>query len=542
MKKLFSLFFCFFASGPLWAAAAAGLPDDVYFRAMKDEMKRTLKELHTQGSPKPYYVAYKLQRQQSVSRAASFGKMYPLGEEPYDSLSVFAVFGLGSDKSDQLGFKNENYRYEPSVIRRAPQSYEGIRRALWWVGDSEYRIASDTYLKKQAYKRQKHLDDSLPDVTPAPQAVLIEDVPETVFPEETQIEKLLEKLSAKGKDAPYVENFTARLWLARCTNYYLNSLGGAYRTSRPEGKVIFEARLRNRDGYIQETMEEVSVADWAHLNEEELEKKADAFLARLDEMHRAKKAEAYLGPVLLKPAAAAGFVWKNFVWNMENVKPLLSSREETDYSAGDFRDKKGMRVISNVVDVYDKPNLREYKGEPLAGFMPVDDEGVAAQDLTLTSLGRLRALPLSRRPVKEGHQSNGHARTHLGSYPREALTNVFVEAKNPLTPQALEEEFLAMCRDWELEYCYEVEELDNSIANRAWRVYAEDGRKEPVFGLDLQHLSTRSLRDIAAAGDDARVFDFLRSQSVVVPSLLLEEAEVLATETKPDRKPFVPKP
>ncbi|MBO5012330.1 MAG: hypothetical protein J6C49_07835, partial [Elusimicrobiaceae bacterium] len=112
--------------------------------------------------------------------------------------------------------------------------------------------------------------------------------------------------------------------------------------------------------------------------------------------------------------------------------------------------------------------------------------------------------------------------------------------KTPLSEEALQEEFLAMCRDWELEYCYELETFD-----RAWRVYAEDGRRVPAYGLDLKNISTRSLRDIAAAGGEDAVYytgNSDRPGTVVTPSLLLEEAEILPMDAKPDRAPFVPKP
>ncbi len=115
----------------------------------------------------------------------------------------------------------------------------------------------------------------------------------------------------------------------------------------------------------------------------------------------------------------------------------------------------------------------------------------------------------------------------------------------PLSEESLNDEFLAMCRDWEQEYCYEVESFQGAdMSNRAWRVYAKDGRRVPVYGLNI-NLSPRSLRDVAAAGGEERVSywggDSL-GYTVVTPSLLLEEAEILPSDAKPDREPFVPKP
>ena len=407
--------------------------------------------------------------------------------------------------------------------------------------------ASDAYVQKQAYKRQKALPDTLPDVTPAPQAAVFEDAGEFSLPDMKKWEETVKKLSAKGKDLSWIENFTVSFKIEREETYYLNSLGGAYQIPFTKTDLKLKARFRNQDGYLQEAEDTIQLSGFDAPDEKALEEKTDAFLVDAAQMYNAYKAEAYLGPVLFRPAAAAQFVQQQFVWNVENVKPLLSNRYENDESSGLFRDKKGMRVISNVVDVIDKPLLREYQGKPLV-FMPVDDEGVPSQNLQLTSQGRLRVLPQTRRPLGENHQSNGHARMNFYTYPRESLTNTFVEPKMPLSEKELEEEFLAVCQDWELEYCYQIdvyENINGSLVNRAWRVYAQDGRKVPAFGLDLRNLYSRSLRDIIAAGDDKEVIYFQRAygpSTIVSPSLLLEEIEILPSDVKPDKPPFIDKP
>ena len=101
-----------------------------------------------------------------------------------------------------------------------------------------------------------------------------------------------------------------------------------------------------------------------------------------------------------------------------------------------------------------------------------------------------------------------------------------------------------MCRDWEQEYCYEVESFGSSNkTNRAWRVYTEDGRRVPAYGLDFSNLLSRSLRDIAAVGGEEQVFYGAGDgNTVITPSLLLEEAEILPADAKPDQARFVPKP
>lgn len=541
MRKflVFALCFAVFLPPAVAKQAQPSLPDNVYFRAMQDEMNRTLKELRSPGSPAPYYAAYKLRHALTLSVWASLGQLRLSSFGPEERLSGVTILGVGSDKNDQLGFENNRFSYDPFGSRNISSSYDGIRRDLWNLSNSEYRMSLDSFVKKQAYKRKKELSTTLPDLVPAPQAAVFEEVEKFDLPDTAKWEEIVKKLSAKGKNVSQLDNFEAEFTDNHWEYYYLNSLGGAYQTLFYRVTLTLSARLRNRDGHVQSFYEDIPISDYRTPDEKALEEKTDAFLAEMLERYNAYKAESYLGPVLLRPHAAAQFIENDFVWHMENVKPLLSDLYEQDPYAGSFREKKGMRVLSNVVDIVDKPLLREYKGLPLF-YMPVDDEGVPSQELKLTSLGRLRAFPLSRRPLAEGHESNGHARLSSYSYPRESLTNVFVEPKTPLSEEALQEEFLAMCRDWELEYCYELETFD-----RAWRVYAEDGRRVPAYGLDLKNISTRSLRDIAAAGGEDAVYytgNSDRPGTVVTLSLLLEEAEILPLDAKPDRAPFVPKP
>ena len=545
MRKflVFALCFAVFLPPAFAKQAQPSLPDNVYFRAMQDEMNRTLKELRSPGSPAPYYAAYKLRHALTLSIWASLGQMRLSSFGPEENLSGVTILGVGSDKNDQLGFENNRFSYDPFGSRNMPSSYDGIRRDLWNLSNSEYHMSLDSSVKKQAYKRKKELSTTLPDMVPAPQAAVFEEAEKFDLPDTAKWEEIVKTLSAKGKNVSQLDNFEAEFTDNHWEYYYLNSLGGAYQTLFHQVTLTLSARLRNRDGHVQSFYEYIPISDYRTPDEKALEEKTDAFLAEMLERYNAYKAESYLGPVLLRPHAAAQFIESNFVWQVENVKPLLSDLYEQDPHAGSFREKKGMRVLSNVVDIVDKPLLREYKGLPLF-YMPVDDEGVPSKELKLTSLGRLRAFPLSRRPLAEGHESNGHARLSSYSYPRESLTNVFVEPKTPLSEEALQEEFLAMCRDWDLKYCYELETYGDST-NRAWRVYAEDGRRVPAYGLDLKNISTRSLRDIAAAGGEDAVYytgNADRPGTIVTPSLLLEEAEILPVDAKPDRAPFVPKP
>ena len=83
-----------------------------------------------------------------------------------------------------------------------------------------------------------------------------------------------------------------------------------------------------------------------------------------------------------------------------------------------------------------------------------------------------------------------------------------------------------------------------------YKVYAEDGRMEPVRGLEFDEVSVRTLRDIVALGKDQTAYNILQPTifqdsyypaSIVTPSILVEEMELKGT-TVQEPKPIAANP
>lgn len=535
------------------------LPDNMYFKAMQDEMTRTLKHLKRPGAPRPFYVAYKLEQTLfSPKVSASLGAVYPAG--PADNaLNMYVVLDIGTPQSDSLGYAHDSYRlpyaYMPGTRENLANSYYGIRQALWASTDEAYTYAAELYQQKQAYKRLKNLPQNGPDFVPGKQAHFVQEIPPFVPPDNTQLETWAQELSALGNTKTYIEEFGISLAPQQQNTYYLNSLGGFFQTFRHVIAVKWQANIRNKDGYKKEISRRFWLEKIDDTTPQILRQKTEEILQELDQLYAAKKGETYIGPVLLTPPAAGNFLRMVLVQNLQNIHPLLSSKTSNDPTAGKLRDNVGLRVMSNIVDVYDRPQLSHFNGQILSGYLPVDDEGISADELPLVIGGKLHTLPRTSRPAQKGAKSNGHARLRVLSFPREQLTNVFIAAKYPLQTAQLEQQLLDKCRSLELEYCYILPTFpakkDPSEILYATRVYSKDGRKETVYGLKLNELTPRALRDIMSAGDDPQIAhspvgpyedpDF-PVQSIITPSLLIEEMELVPDDVKPDQKPFVKKP
>ena len=532
----------FLATG--WGMAAT-LPDNMYFRAMKDEMQRNLKQLRLKGHPNPYYISYRLEHGKRLNIAANMGALVPAVYDPRDkgSITATAFVSVGSDKQDGLGF-SDGERSSGLPDNSVWPSYYAIRQGLWQLTDEAYLKAVDLYEKKMAYKQKKNIQDPLPSVMPSTPAQVVQLEEPSVWPDVERLKTEVEQISALGKSLPFVESFDANLYIAQWNIYYLNSRGAFTQHAYWVFRFSIEALFRQTDGKQSNKstvmwLPDVSVSEMARARQY-----AQDFLDRIEQAHGAKSGTAYTGPVLLKPKAAARMLDESVLKDLVNTKPLLLAYTDNDKNAGKLYQKRSVRVSTNLLTIYDRPLTRSFEGIPLARFMPVDDEGVAAQNLTLIANGFVQDFPLTQRPLNKQHRSNGHAALSRIYGPREELTNVFVEPKEQWTDAQMEEKLRDHCRELGLEYGYILHDEDPAGDLGIERIYTADGRKETILNLqwDGNFFTQRDLRSVLAVGGKKELVDNYSDVVRIVPSILLEEAELVPQEHKPHRQPFVHRP
>ena len=539
-----------------WVTTAAPLPDNTYMQAMHDELTRSMAKLRRPGVEKPYFIAYKLEQLTlGAVEQASLGALYP--QETRDSqLDAYVWVDIGNAQKDSMGYAHAAYyapyAYRPRLGGDLPKSYEGVRQALWQLTDRAYTFAAETYQQKQAYERLKQTaqKEKLPDVIPAKQSSYVQAPAPMPMDDTAQVQDWVKAQSALGKPYPFVEQFRVGVLPVQKNTYYLNSRGGFYQTSITAVGVEWVANIRNKDGFKRTYSRTLWLADFGPENQAFAATFTQGFLKDLQAFYPAVKGENYVGPVLLMPEAAGRFIQDKLVANFQNLKGLLADGDETDATLGKFS-HPGQRIMAPGITVWEEPLLQKRGGVPLGGFMPVDDEGVAAQTLKLVEQGRVVEIPRTTRPLEDKKPSNGHARLTRQSMPRERLTNVRVEPENPLAWNELVDRFLGRCKELGLEYGYVLHQWpgpDNQNMPVWEKVYL-DGHSEFVYGLKIDGLTTRALRDILAVGDWPVVSHLempgeegLPAQNVQTPALLLDEMELVTVDSKPDKPPFVKKP
>jgi len=523
---------------------AATLPDNIYFRAMQDEMNRSKKELRLPDDVKPFYIAYRVTVNEQQTFSANLGALTSQVNDdekqnsPQVRAAVYLYAGDAKQNSSGLGERDRSF-----LQSRTVDNYGSLREILWYLTDREYIRAAKRAERKTALKREKNLTAQEPEFSRAPQASFIDDITAFVPYDRAPYNALVKELSEQGKKYPYVEEYEVRLNLGQQQTYFLDSEGDFSQVQQPKNSVIFRAKFRNKDGLSEDIQDRYVLPLDKEQTEPFIRQKATEFLQYVTLMYQAQKGDFYIGPVLLVHDGVTQFLERLLVNNLSNTKPLLMESNLEDPSVGKLAKKTGRRILSTGLDVTDRPSLRMFDGFALAGFRPIDAEGVAAQDLQVVENGKLKEIPTIRSLLPGQKKSNGHARIFNGEYPRAGLSNVFVVPRHALTQKQLEDKLLALCREQELEYGYIVHSWQGRVGlNMAERIYTADGHREPVYGLIAeQENDMRALRDIVAAGDNSEVFsagDF----AIVAPSLLINEIELKPVERDPDRPHLVPMP
>ena len=196
---------------------------EVIFKAMQDEMARTMKDLKTKGMAKPYYAAYKVSAGDSFAVGAFMGEKYVENESKGD-ISISVMLRAGDKKTDSSFFENTVISTAESQL--PSMSYESIRRALWLQTDNAYKQALDQYTKKLAYLKKKQVKQENPDFSAAE---ISSDVPSPEFPpfDKDYLISLAEEMSKQG-DVKSLKKFSVFAAAGQRAVFFLSSEGAKY--------------------------------------------------------------------------------------------------------------------------------------------------------------------------------------------------------------------------------------------------------------------------------------------------------------------------
>lgn len=540
---------------------------DPLLRAALEELSRA-RNLRTLGEA-IYYAEVSVDDASSFSISASLGSAFAPQQARFRPVRVSVR--VGSPQFDNTNSIFSDYfsgtRLDSGSLP-IDNDILALRHAFWLSFDRAYKTASEALGRKAAAVRGVTSADPLPDFWDAPPRIIIEQ-PRFARIDESEWTRRVKALSALFAAYPGITASSVDFEASQGTLYFLNTRGTVVRIPDRIGVFRVRASRQAPDGMLLYDGASVQSLDPARMpSEAELAKAVQDVAANLSNLGSAPVGESYVGPVLFSGAASAQIFAEVLGTHFAaSRRPISDPGRAVPFPISEFDGRIGSRVLPEWIDVVDDPTLQDSGGTPLLGYFPIDLDGVSPSRLTLVEKGILKALLTTRQPIRGMTGPNGRARLPgpFGLKTARA-SNLFIQARQTESEAKLKERLIDLIKTLGKPYGMLVRKMDfpsftpieelRRVSLRAaragssarpvsspvllYRVYP-DGREELVRGLHFRSLSTRSFRDILAAGDRDYLFHYIDNGapmaltgaasyivgcSVSAPSILFEDLEL----------------
>ena len=565
----------------LLAASLLTAGDAQVFQAMNLELSRAMKDLRIETMEKPYFISLRFTDAGEMSAGAAFGKITSERLDPKENHYRFvqAVVRVGAPELDNTNFKGGSFRSDYSDMSAIPltDDVEVLREEFWLAIDGAYKRSLSTFAEKKGYLEKHPQEDYPPDFLPAPAAGNFTGH-EPPMMTSAGMADFVKGLSAGLRRYPFLSEGTADLSVIRLNQYYLDSEGN--RHIRPSALMTLSVGMK---AYTKEWYPLSRSLTWIVSDPGALPPQADILKAvevdalYLQALQTVKPLEEYTGPVLFEGEAAGGFFLNLLGKGLSNPREVLAS-EQAGYfmemlsgKEGFLGKRFGSRILPEGFRVVDRPVQESFQGKALAGFMPVDDEGMKSGEVVLVEKGRLIGLPMTRAAVKKFKEVNGHAVGGLFQAPKASVTNLFIEDARGLDARAFKEKIKALAKEQGKEEILVVRAFEGASQDitamvlrmggggtpslldppaRAYLVNVATGEERPVWGMEFRDVTPDILQKIAASGADAGLYQFSqalrnlggRPVSIIAPDILVEEMSLQKAKLEKLRPPLTPMP
>ncbi len=535
-------------TGLRMAAVAESAPSSVkdpLLRAMSEELNREREQLVLPGMQRPYFIEYRLEDIHSYEIVANYGAL--TGETENHQRVVRVELRIGDYKVDSSSARGTG----SLALAPGDNDPDALREALWTATDEAYKSALRNYSAKQAALKQFQNPPNADDFTPA-KAVVAEEPLKDLQLDRNEWKRRLVQASGLYSKAPEAGGFAATVQYSSASlnamvvnRYTVNTDGSAVRhgfagyqdNSSVGGQAPDGMQLGRSNGTTATTAE--GLETWDSLRNRTLDN-----LASYEALRQAPvvDAEHYHGPVLFSGDAAADVVNRLFMPNIEADRPELGTMART---VGAYQSSYKSPVLPPFLTVVDDPTLHDFNGKGLLGAYSVDDEGEPAVPVTVVNHGKLVNYLVSREPVKDFPESNGHGRATLGGPAHPHAGVLLVKTDQAVTLEQLRAKLLSLAKDQGRDV-YEVETLGGGeMAPRLLYRVSPDGKRTLVRGAIFDELDQRSLRsEIIAAGGEPYVAQQVTPlpQTTITPALLFADIAVKRGSQQQEKLPYYPPP
>ncbi len=534
---------------------ASGAASDIVLITMKKELNRAKNDL-SKSDPAPYFLSYTVYDQDQILIAASYGGI--LSDSSTRRRSADVTMRVGSPELDNThGQSRASGMTSGSLPLNDDPDAEA--RVLWELTDRAYRRAAPAYLNvKTNTAVQAEEEDKSPDFSKdAPQVHSDMKLKDPPF-DRTAWESEVRRLSGAFRNYADVYYSTVVLQVSSSNSRTVTSEGTELAMPSATARLVMEAQTRADDGMDLLRVETFQAPAASGLPpEKELMGKIEKMAADLTALRNAPVAEPYDGPALLSGRAAAVFFHEVLGHRMEG------HRQRDEEEGQTFTKKVGQQVLPAFLSVVDDPTTKELDGVKLAGTYSYDNEGVPAQRVEVIQNGVLKNFLMSRMPIKNFDQSNGHGRNQPGSMPTGRQGNLIVSSNQTVPEAEMRQKLIDEVKKEGKPYGLYFDDIQGgfTLTTRSlpqafqvlpvivYKVYPDGRPDELVRGVDIVGTPLAALTRIITTGDKQHVFNGVCGAesgsvpvSAVAPAMLFSEMEVQKRAHGHDRPPILPAP
>ena len=541
-------------SGPA-VVAKPSQGTDVVLETMQSELDRAAKGL-AKSDPAPYFLSYAVYDEDSTVTVGSLGAILVHNASRQRHADV--TMRVGAPELDNTHGNSRSSGMSSGLLPTG-NDHDAIARSLWELTDREYRRAGPAFLNvKTNHAVRAEEEDKSPDFSKEPAHVDAGAPAAAMEYDRAAWEERIRRMSAAFR--PYAEVYSSVVMLevSSATERYVSSEGSRLVSPSSNARLIVEAETRADDGMELlrvETFQGPTTADLP--GEEEILSTARKMAADLKALRAAPVAEPYDGPALLSGRAAAVFFHEVLGHRLEG------HRQRDEEEGQTFTKKVNQEVLPKFLSVSDDPTLKEMGGIKLSGTYAYDSEGEPAQRVEVIQNGVLKSFLMSRMPVKNFGQSNGHGRAQPGLMPTGRQGNLLVTSAQAVPLAELRQRFIEEIKKQGKPYGLYFEDVQGgfTLTTRAlpqsfqvlpvmvYRVYADGRPDELVRGVDIVGTPLAALMRIELTDDHPRVFNGICGAesgripvSAVAPAMLFSEMEVQKRAQSHNRPPILPPP
>jgi len=538
-----------------FAASAPGDKPDVLLSAMQDELQRAQTSLG-KLDPAPYFLGYSVYDQSGTVAVGSEGSLISSTDVRRRTADV--TMRIGTPVLDNSHQQNRGSARTSGALPLIDDR-NAIAHELWRLSYEEYRKASKAYASvKTSTTVQAKEEDTSPDFSEEKPPTHADYKEVADPPDQKALETFVRRYSAPFRKYNFIYNSLVVVTAQKTRFHFLSTEGNHVVAPSAFVRVVIQAETRADDGMELMRVETFQAESMDHLPPApEIAAKIEKMATDLKALREAPVAEPFDGPALLSGRASAVFFHEVLGHRLEG------HRQRGEQEGQTFTKKVGQPVLPNFLSVIDDPTERKLNGLDLGGWYEFDDEGMPATKVEVIKDGVLRSFLMSRMPVKNFANSNGHGRSQPGAMPTGRQGNLIVSSTKTVRDSELRQKLMEEVKTQGKPYGLYFEDIQGgfTLTQRAmpqafqvlpvlvWRVYPDGRPDELVRGIDIVGTPLAALNRILVTGEKPDVFNGIcgaESGQVPVaaaaPAMLFSEIEVQKRAHSLNRPPTLPAP